>query len=341
MYYYPACVHVFINYLKISANSNINININFNIMAMFFIILFIQLFYFVISLRNGVNFQPSYYNNGNVTFGFDLLKKYPQIQSVRIEIEPDKVTQAYQWIQEAHNNGYHIIATYHTSPLGEDNPIQLIEAAQWWIENYMYLKAAGEFTINIRNEWGSHDINAIDYANAYNDAIHMIRNIIGIQPNIPLIIDIPGWGQETHTAAQASPLITDKFIIFSAHIYTKAYNNGYNRTMIPSDMDELIDTGRDCMIGEYGFNDDIGGGGGRGGGRDNGDTFDEVNAPVAVIVQHAQDIGFIGVYAWAWNGDGAAGNGKSLNMVTPNWMEEPLSTNYSESSYFYEVIDLL
>lgn len=281
--------------------------------------LLIQSVSLVSSFGNGVNFQPSYYNNGNVTFGFGLMKKYSQIQSIRIEIEPDKVTQAFQWIQEAYNAGYKdIIATYHTAPLGEDDPCQLVEAAQWWISNYMYLKGAGDFIVNIRNEWGSHSISAENFAGAYNTAIEMIRTVV--PSHVPLIVDIPGWGQETYTASLASPLITDKHVVFSAHIYGGAYNGAYNRTVIPSDMESLYATGRDCIIGEYGMT--------------SGD------ADVIAIVQHAQDIGFKAVYAWAWNGDGAA-DGKSLNMVLPNWIDDPLSTKYSESSYFYEVIDLL
>ncbi len=63
--------------------------------------------------KNGVNLQPSYYNNGNVTFGWDLMKRYPQIKSLRIEIEPDYVNMAYDWIRQASDHGYHIIATYH------------------------------------------------------------------------------------------------------------------------------------------------------------------------------------------------------------------------------------
>ena len=43
---------------------------------------------------HGVNLQPSYYNNGNVNFGWSLMKSYTKIKTVRIEVEPDKVTQA-------------------------------------------------------------------------------------------------------------------------------------------------------------------------------------------------------------------------------------------------------
>ena len=39
-------------------------------------------------LGDGVDLQPSYYNGGNVTFGFSLMQQYANIKSVRIEIEP-------------------------------------------------------------------------------------------------------------------------------------------------------------------------------------------------------------------------------------------------------------
>lgn len=108
----------------------------------------------VSSRRNGVNLQPSYYNNGNVTFGWDMMKKYTQIQSVRIEIEPNMVEQGREWIRQAEDAGYHMIVTYHKyEALGSDDSGELIEAAQWWIRNYEYLSQAGCFDVNVMNEW--------------------------------------------------------------------------------------------------------------------------------------------------------------------------------------------
>src|SRR5882724_2006611 len=65
-------------------------------------------------IGNGVNLQPSYYNNGNVDFAWSLMKQNPKIKTVRIEIEPGvDINQAKSWIQQANDNGYEIIATYH------------------------------------------------------------------------------------------------------------------------------------------------------------------------------------------------------------------------------------
>jgi mannan endo-1,4-beta-mannosidase len=145
----------------------------------------------MIAMENGVNLQPSYYNGGTVTFGWDLMQKYPQIKSVRIEIEPDKVSQAFDWITQAHANGYEIIATYHKHDvLGTDNVGELNAAASWWVANYAFLSSAGAFTINIMNEWGSHSQTPSSYSSAYNAAIAKIRAVY--PSRLFLILDIPG-----------------------------------------------------------------------------------------------------------------------------------------------------
>lgn len=106
------------------------------------------------SCRSGVNLQPSYYNNGTVTMGWELMKQYPQIQSVRIEIEPDMVEQGHEWIRQAAEEGYHMIVTYHKyTALGSDDPEELLEAARWWASHYEYLAQAGTFEVNVMNEW--------------------------------------------------------------------------------------------------------------------------------------------------------------------------------------------
>src|SRR5581483_1106978 len=71
---------------------------------------------------NGVNLQPSYYNSGNVNFGWSLMKANPKIKTVRIEIEPTvSITTVKSWISQAKSNGYNIICTYHkASVLGSD-----------------------------------------------------------------------------------------------------------------------------------------------------------------------------------------------------------------------------
>src|SRR5437667_8859508 len=43
---------------------------------------------------NGVNLQPSYDFGGNVDLGWSFMKTSPKIKTVRIEIEPNRVTNA-------------------------------------------------------------------------------------------------------------------------------------------------------------------------------------------------------------------------------------------------------
>ena len=156
-------------------------------------------------------------------FGWALMKQQPNIKTVRIEIEPDKVSQAQNWIAQAKANGYAIIATYHkSSVLGTDDTAELTAAANWWKTNYGAL--GGGFTINLMNEWGSHSLSANSYAVAYNSAIATVRQVY----SGPIIIDCPGYGQETATTAAAvkgynSTPIYDTNIVLAMHVYPDAF----------------------------------------------------------------------------------------------------------------------
>jgi mannan endo-1,4-beta-mannosidase len=265
-------------------------------------------------LSNGVNLQPSYYNNGDVDFGWDLMKQQTNIKSVRIAIEPDKVTQAATWIAAAKSHGYQIVACYHkASVLGSDDVNELMAAATWWQTNYAAL--GGGFTINLMNEWGSHNITPANFAMAYNSAIAIVRNVY----SGPLIIDIPGYGQETYTAEQAvlnsSPKITDPNIVLSTHIYPPASNQGRGHTFQKSDLDDMAATGKTCMVGEFGT--------GTG------------NCDWSGCVDYAKSKNWT-VQAWCWNGDG-----NNSNMVTPSWAVDATATSFNLSSYFSTVYSKL
>lgn len=263
---------------------------------------------------NGVNLQPSYYNNGNPNFGWSLMKQQTKIKTVRIEIEPDKVSQAANWISQAKSNGYAIIATYHkASVLGSDNTSELTAAANWWKNNYAAL--GGGFTINLMNEWGSHNLTATGYANAYNTAIGIVRQVY----TGPIVIDCSGYGQETAIASSAvkgygtgGVKINDTNIILSAHIYPNGYNQAKGRNVNQSDMDDLASAGRTCIIGEFG-------------------NSPSGSVDWAGIVDYARGKGWT-VLAWAWNGDGG-----SMNMVTPSWASNGSATSFSLSGYFNTV----
>ncbi len=260
---------------------------------------------------NGVNLQPSYYNNGNPNFGWSLMKSQTKIKTVRIEVEPDKVSQAVSWISQAKSNGFNVIVTYHKSAvLGSDSTAELTAAANWWKTNYSTLAAAGSFTVNLMNEWGSHNITSNNFASAYNSAIAIVRQVYSGN----IIIDIPGWGQEANTATNAvlgtnGTKITDTKIVLSAHIYPGSYNQGANRYMNTSDIDIMETAKVPCMIGEFGNQ------GGSG-------------ANWSAIVDYAKTKSWT-VLGWCWNGDGG-----SMNMVTPSWATNPTATSFSTSSYF-------
>ncbi len=264
------------------------------------------------TLGNGVNIQPSYYNNGVVDFGWSLMEKYSNILSVRIEIEPDKAGAAANWIAAAMDNNYQVIATYHKyTVLGSDDPNELIAAATWWRNNYQNL--GGGFLINLMNEWGSHHISSTDYANAYNQAITIVREVY----DGPIIIDLPGWGQDVDTAANAANitngLINDDNIVLSAHIYKSSWNSGTGEFFAPADIDTLIASGRPCLIGEFG---PVGNG----------------TCNWSACVDYASQQGLI-VIGWCWNGDG---NGN--NMVTPSWKTNPTAKKFSINKAYFNTI---
>ncbi|MET0355640.1 MAG: hypothetical protein ABW044_02625 [Cellvibrio sp.] len=269
---------------------------------------------------NGVNIQPSYYNNGWVNIGYPLMKQYQsKIRNVRIEIEPGKESQAKTWIAQAKSYGFNVIGTYHkSSVLGSDSTWELTQAANWWKNNYWNITSNGFIYLNIMNEWGSHNISASNYASAYNSAISTIRSFYKAR----IIIDIPGWGQETATAAAAikgynSTKIYDTYIVPSIHVYPPAWNQAKNAPLVKADVDDLGSAGRGVIIGEFGS------GGGSGG------------TDWAGVTSYAKGKGY-DVLGWAWNGDGGW-----MNMVEPSWASSPGATNFWPGSYFWVIYNQL
>lgn len=264
-----------------------------------------------VAFGDGVNLQPSYYAGGRPNFAWELMKRYEKIKTVRIEIEPEKAEQAKGWIAQAHAHGYAVIATYHKfSALGSDDPSELLSAANWWRRHYAGLAASGPITVNLMNEWGSHDLTPAAYANAYNAAISVVRKVY----SGPIVIDAPGWGQETAVAADAvkgrkGAAIIDPGVILSVHVYPTGWNKARRHALRASDLDELEGAGRPCIIGEFG-------------------SAGNGKADWAGIVAHAKQKGWP-VLGWAWNGDG-----RGMNMVAPSWSIEPHAADFAPSSYF-------
>jgi hypothetical protein len=210
------------------------------------------------------------------------------------------------------------IVTYHKSTdNGSPDPSKLMNAANWWKTNYDALSAGGPFVVNLMNEWGDHSVTASQYSSAYNSAISVVRQVY----NGTIICDLPGWGQEFHIAADASSSITDTNLIFSAHIYPVAWESFYSGPPIKASIDYLHNTGRKCIIGEFGS-------GGRG------------STDWSGLVDYAKSKNWA-VIGWAWNGDGSKPT--KMNMASPYWGDKNgcKATTYSASSYFNTIYNKL
>jgi len=174
------------------------------------------------------------------------------------------------------------------------------KAAEWWKNNYKSLSSTGPVIINVMNEWGSHKISAKEYAEAYNEAIETIRTVYPGH----LIVDVPGFGQATRIAADAYPLMEDKKLSLSVHIYTSAVNVEKQRWLSHEDLSYLNASGAKCMVGE--FSDDSLGG-----------------ADWCGLVDLCYEAGWP-LFGWAWNGDG-----RGMNMIEPHWDDQPFASTYS------------
>ncbi len=278
------------------------------------------------SFGDGVNLQPSYFCDGDQNLGWGLMDEHPDIQTVRIEIEPFDFNEvattredAKRWIDEAANHGYEVIGTYHHYPdNGAANAGALQAAADWWVEQYDYLSQDTSFTINMMNEWGDHTVSADQYASAYNDAISTVRD--GTDYAGPIVCDAPGWGQETHRLADATAQIADSDIILSVHVYPSGWNQEVNEALQPEHLNVVDETGYPCMIGEFG-----------------NWASSPSGADWSAIVDHAKSLGWP-VIGWAWNGDGS---NDPMNMSSPYWGDDCGAASYSASSYFDVVYDKL
>ena len=266
---------------------------------------------------DGVDLQPSYYNGGNPNFGWSLMKQQGNIKTLRIEIDPSRVStsQAAGWISQAKANGYtSLICTFHEYG-GSSNASDLVTAATWWKNNYKSL--GGGFTINLCNEWGSGTMTSNAFAAAYNQAIPIVRQVY----SGPIIIDCAGYGHDVVITRDAvlgtnGTKISDGNIVLSNHIYPNGYVNSLNRTAQESDLDYMSATGKPCIIGEFGY-------------------APSGSCNWQQMVQYAKNKGWA-VLAWSWNGDGTG-----MNLVSPAWSSDPTATSFTLSSYFSQAYPFL
>jgi len=277
------------------------------------------------SFGDGVNLQPSYFCDGDQDLGYDLMSEYPDIETVRIEIEPfdfgevaTTVADAKRWIDEAAAHGLDVIATYHHYPdNGSASAAALQNAAEFWAEHYETLSADTSFTVNMMNEWGNHQVTADEYASAYNEAIDTVRSETSYSG--PIVCDAPGWGQGTYRLADAVEAIDDDDLILSAHVYPSAWNATTGQNLVPEDLDALDETSYPCMIGEF------------------GNYANSTGADWSAIVDYASELGWP-VVGWAWNGDGS---NDPMNMADPYWGDDCSADSYTTSDYFSVVYSKL
>jgi hypothetical protein len=215
-----------------------------------------------------------------------------------------------------------VVATYHNKDaLGSDDVNELLKAAAWWTAHYPILQASGPFVINLMNEWGSQGITPHDFAAAYNMAITPVRSFY----DGPIIVDIPGYGQEAHVAALAitgknNETIKDRKIVLSVHIYPDAWNLRLQRGMTRGDLDELAATGRAGIVGEFGDN-----------------SVKAGKTPWLDLVKYAKSLDWP-VLGWAWNGDGGI-----MNMISPQFQPaiSGKQQSYSRTPYFQKIYEML
>jgi mannan endo-1,4-beta-mannosidase len=282
---------------------------------------------------NGVNVQPSYYHGGNVKLDFDVLNDYNKVKTVRIEIDPRKmsVTSAKNRINEAQAAGFVVIATYHRADqLASNDPTHLYTAAYWWRDNYVGL--GGDFYINLMNEWGGHTMSATTYKNAYNNAMNVIRTIPTYQTK-PIIIDLAGYGQSATKAASIANELEqgESNFIFSAHIYNDAHNQGLSSSDTgPLNYNHLLalyNAHPNCIVGEFGFR-----------------TLNHETSVGNLINQIKTNFGWP-VLGWCWTQDGLGMNMINSNLTGTNYPLVHISnTNpdpYSTTNYFNLIYNML
>jgi len=143
----------------------------------------------------------------------------------------------------------------------------------------------------------------------------------------PIILDAPGWGQETTTLLNAvqgtgtgGVKINDTNIVLSLHVYPGAWNQSAGGHYLnTSDVTSLSAAGRPLLVGEFGY-------GGTG------------SCDVTAVTNAVHTLGY-SVLGWCWNGDGTG-----MNMMSPAWSSaawpSPRSS-IAKTSYWTTIYNML
>ncbi len=141
--------------------------------------------------------------------------------------------------------------------------------------------------INLANEWGDHTVTADYWKNSYMQAIEKLRNS-GIRTT--LVIDAPGWGQNFQPILQYGKELLDydpqKNLLFSIHMYSSWNNSQF----IETELQKAHDLSLPLIVGEFGYN------------FDNGNNNLKCMVDHTVILRKCQELG-LGYLPWSWAGN--------------------------------------
>ena len=221
-------------------------------------------------------------------------------------------------MRQANAAGLSVVLVYYNHDFMDPNRYRsdaMATAANFWVQHLPYLRSLGiAFNLNIINEpcyksGNTYQITGAQWRDEQNSAVGRIhaQGFTGA-----IIIDAPGFAHETSFIRARGPEVAvGSPIIYSLHVYPDSFYTGALPTNSADDRSFMTDlrqhAGHRVIIGEFG---DYGGG-------QNNRT--RVQAFVNSAQASSADCGAI---AWAWNGDGSAGNmNASLDYNYLGWIQ--------------------
>ena len=179
---------------------------------------------------------------------------------------------------------------------GGTNPADIERMVNYWIGCKTVLSK--DIWINIANKWGP--TGGTLWRDAYKNAISKIR-AAGL--NNPLVIDAPGWGQDSQCIkAYGRELLNHdplRNIVFSIHMYDRWNDPAKVRTELTA----IKQLGLPVIIGEFGYN------------YQNGNNNLNCRVDAAALITICKELG-IGYLAWSWCGNNSENAWLDL---TDNW----------------------
>ena len=221
-------------------------------------------------------------------------------------------------MRQANAAGLSVVLVYYNNAFMNPNAYRsdaMATAANFWY-NFLptHMGTGIPVNLNIINEpcfksGNTYQIAGWQWRDEQNSAVSRIhsRGFTGA-----IIIDAPGFAHETsYVRARGAEVAVGSPIIFSLHVYPDSFYSGALPANSADDYNFMTDlrkqAGHRVIIGEFGD---------YGGGQNN-------RTRVQAFVNSAQaSSANCGAIAWAWNGDGSAGNmNASLDYDYLGWIE--------------------